>query len=46
MKAVDLKPKHAAAHEYLAESFLHIGEKELARQHQDIADSLRDGEDS
>ena len=41
MKAVDLKPKHAAAHEYLAEAFLHIGEEELARQHQDIADELR-----
>ena len=41
MKAVDLKPKHAAAHEYLAEAFLHIGEEELARQHRDIADELR-----
>lgn len=40
-KAVDVKPKHAAAHEYLAESYLHIGEEELARQHQGIADSLR-----
>lgn len=40
-KAVDIKPKHAAAHEYLAESYLHVGEKELAQQHQDIANSLR-----
>ena len=41
MKAVDLKPKHAAAHEYLAEAFLAYREEELARQHQDIADDLR-----
>lgn len=40
-KAVDIKPKHAAAHEYLAESYLHVGEKELSQQHQDIANSLR-----
>ena len=46
MKAVDLKPKHAAAHEYLAEAFLHIGEEELARQHQDIADDLRNGNEN
>ena len=46
MKAVDLKPKHAAAHEYLAEAFLHIGEEELARQHQDIADDLRNGDEN
>lgn len=40
-KAIDIKPKHAAAHEYLAEAFRNIGEEELARQHQDIADTLR-----
>jgi len=40
-QAVSLKPKHAAAHEYLAEAFRQIGEEELARQHQDIADELR-----
>ena len=35
-----------AAHEYLAEAFLHIGEEELARQHQDIADDLRNGNEN
>lgn len=40
-KAVESKPKHAAAHEYLAESYRYIGEEELAQQHQDIADYLR-----
>lgn len=41
MKAVALKPKHAAAHEYLAEAYLQIGEKELADRHQEIANRLR-----
>lgn len=40
-QAVSIKPRHAAAHEYLAEAFRSIGEEELARQHQDIADELR-----
>ncbi|MDD2954372.1 MAG: AAA family ATPase [Parabacteroides sp.] len=44
-QAVGIKPKHAATHEYLAEGFRAIGEKELARQHQDIADALRGGEE-
>lgn len=39
--ATGIKPRHAAAHEYLAEAFRAIGEEELARQHQDIADQLR-----
>ncbi len=38
LKAVEIKPDHAAAHEYLAEAFLHLGEKQLARKHQEIAD--------
>ena len=42
MKAVDIKPDHASAHEYLSEAFLHTGEEELARQHKDIADQLRE----
>lgn len=41
MQATTIKPKHAAAHEYLAEAFRKTGEDELARQHQDIADALR-----
>lgn len=41
-KAVSIKPEHASAHEYLAEAYLHIGEEELARQHQEIADNLRE----
>lgn len=45
-KAVDIKPKHAAAHEYLAESYLHVGERELAQQHQDIANILREKGDN
>lgn len=40
-KATTLKPKHAAAHEYLSEAYRHLGEKELAQKHQDIADELR-----
>ena len=41
-KAVSIKPKHASAHEYLAEAYRFVGEEELAQQHQDIADSLRE----
>lgn len=41
MKAVDARPNHASAHEYLAEAFRYKGEEELAQQHQDIADQLR-----
>ena len=37
-----IKPKHASAHEYLAEAYRFVGEEELAQQHQDIADSLRE----
>lgn len=44
-QAVSIKPKHAASHEYLAEGFRAIGEDELAQRHQDIADTLRGGED-
>lgn len=43
--AVGMKPKHAATHAYLAEAFRAIGEEELARHHQDIADALRGGEE-
>ncbi len=42
VKALDVKPRHIAAHEYLAEAFRNIGEVELARQHQEIADQLRE----
>lgn len=40
--AIGIKPLHAASHEYLAEAFRQLGEEELARQHQDIADTLRE----
>lgn len=40
-QAAGIKPRHAATHEYLAEAFRAIGEEELARQHQDIADEIR-----
>ncbi|MDR1880405.1 MAG: AAA family ATPase [Tannerellaceae bacterium] len=41
LKAVSIKADHAAAHEYLAEAYRHLGEKKLALRHQKIADSLR-----
>lgn len=44
-QAIGIKPRHAAAHEYLAEAFRAIGENELARQHQEIADELRGKKD-
>ena len=40
-QAVSIKPKHAASHEYLAEGYGAIGERELAEKHQAIADALR-----
>lgn len=43
-QAISMKPKHAASHEYIAEAFRMIGEEELARRHQDIADALRSGD--
>lgn len=46
MKAVDARPNHASAHEYLAEAFRYKGEEELAQQHQDIADQLRENKGS
>lgn len=41
-KSVSIKPNHASAHEYLAEAYRFTGNEELAQQHQDIADSLRE----
>jgi tetratricopeptide (TPR) repeat protein/energy-coupling factor transporter ATP-binding protein EcfA2 len=41
-KATTLKPEHASTHEYLAEAYRGLGEKELAQHHLDIADKLRD----
>jgi tetratricopeptide (TPR) repeat protein len=41
-KATTLKSEHASTHEYLAEAYRGLGEKELARHHLDIADKLRD----
>lgn len=40
-KAITIKPKHAAAHEYLADAYRSLGEEELFRKHRDIADELR-----
>ena len=42
IKAVGIKPKHAAAHEYLSEAYLHLGDEEMAQRHKDIADDLRE----
>lgn len=44
-QSIGMKSKHAASHAYLAEAFRAIGEEELARRHQDIADALRGGEE-
>ena len=40
-QAISAKPKHAAAHAYIAEAYRAVGEEELAQRHQEIADSLR-----
>ena len=40
-KAVAIKKKHAAAHEYLAQAYRCLGNEEMARYHQNIADELR-----
>lgn len=45
-KAVSLKPKHIASHEYLAETYLHLDEKDLSRKHKEIADALREEKNS
>ncbi|MCC8095953.1 MAG: AAA family ATPase [Tannerellaceae bacterium] len=41
LKAITIKPAHAAAHEYIATAYLQVGEEELSEKHQDIADALR-----
>lgn len=41
-KAVSIKPGHPAAHEYLAEAYRHLGEEDLARKHEEIAEELRE----
>ncbi len=43
LKAVSIKPKHATAHAYLSESYMHTGNEELAIRHQEIAEILRNG---
>ncbi len=40
-KAIDIKPQHAAAHDYLSEAYRHLGEEDLAQRHQDIAEEIR-----
>lgn len=44
IKAIKLKPTHAAAHDYLAEAYSGVGEEDLAQKHRDIAETLRNGE--
>ena len=44
-RAVRIKHNHAAAHEYLAEAYLGMGEKKLAKTHKAIADKLRNKEE-
>ncbi len=40
-KAASLKPKHAPAHDYLAEIYTHLGDEEQAESHREIAEKLR-----
>lgn len=40
-RSVGIKPRHAAAHEYLAEAYRHLGEEELYLKHLTIANALR-----
>jgi len=41
-KAITIKPKHAACHEYLSEAYRGIGNEEMAERHFVIARALRD----
>lgn len=41
LKASAIKPRHASAHEYLAEAYHLLGEEELSLRHLDIAEELR-----
>ncbi len=41
-KAVSLKPKHAPAHDYLAEIYTGLGDEQQAEKHREIAENLRD----
>lgn len=41
IRAVKLKPKHIAAHEYLADAYEAVGEQELAEGQRAIAEALR-----
>jgi tetratricopeptide (TPR) repeat protein/energy-coupling factor transporter ATP-binding protein EcfA2 len=41
-KAESLKPKHPAVHDYLSETYSHLGDEERAQEEKDIADELRD----
>lgn len=43
LKAVKIKPIHAAAHEYLSEAYKGSGDERLAQRHKDIADEIRGG---
>lgn len=41
-RAVQLKPTHAAAHDYLGDAFSRLGLKEMAEKHREIAAELRE----
>jgi tetratricopeptide (TPR) repeat protein len=41
LKAEQLKPDHAATHDYLSEIYYHLGDEDSALRHQDIAEQLR-----
>lgn len=41
LKASDIKPDHAANHEYLAQAYSHIGNEEMAQKHLMIAREIR-----
>lgn len=40
-KASNINPEHPACHEYLAETYRSLGEKELAEKHKQIAENIR-----
>lgn len=42
LRAADIKPDHAAVHDYLAEAYLHLGDANSARHHREMAEELRE----
>lgn len=40
-KASSVNPDHPSCHDYLAEAFMHLGDKDLAEKHRQIAEYIR-----